>query len=311
MARQSIQQSLIPVALEGITDNHTITAYKKDCKAFAAFCRGEGIKTPDRLREDPLRALQDYEQALEKQHYSAQTIHRYLAAPAKALGVDMGDIQKPKRTSGQITRGRDEEANAQGRAEASQTRFARLVEFQSVVGIRRAELGHLRGRDLCKDESGQWCVRVESGKGGKEQYQRVLPADLDVVVRTFRGVDPDARVFSKDEMNNKINLHGMRAEHARDAYTYYLDRIQSDPDGAQELRLELVARWRTAHPNGNATKFQAIITDRSPYMLRGENRKKAAAEGRPIEYNRLALVAVSVFHLSHWRLDVTVTNYMV
>ena len=311
MARQSIQQSLIPVALEGITDNHTITAYKKDCKAFATFCRSEGIKTPDKLREDPLGALQSYERTLEAQHYSAQTIHRYLAAPAKALGVDMKDISKPRRTSGQITRGRDEEANAQGRAEATQERFARLMEFQSVVGIRRAELGHLRGRDLCKDESGKWCVRVESGKGGKEQYQRILPEDLEVVARTFRGVDPDKAVFSEAEMKNKINLHGIRAEHARETYKYYLDKIQNDPDRAQELRLELVARWKTAHPEGNAIKFQKIITNRSPYRLRGENRKKALAEGRPIEYNRLALMAVSVFHLSHWRLDVTATNYMV
>ncbi|MBP1997253.1 hypothetical protein J2Z72_000137 [Peptostreptococcus canis] len=35
-----------------------------------------------------------------------------------------------------------------------------------------------------------------------------------------------------------------------------------------------------------------------------ENRK-------PIVYNRLALTAVSVLALSHWRLDITVVNYIV
>ena len=32
--------------------------------------------------------------------------------------------------------------------------------------------------------------------------------------------------------------------------------------------------------------------------------------GRPTEYDRVALMCVSVWHLSHWRLDVTVDHYM-
>lgn len=48
-----------------------------------------------------------------------------------------------------------------------------------------------------------------------------------------------------------------------------------------------------------------------PYKLRGENRQKAIEQGKETEYNRLALMMVSVFHLSHWRLDVTVTNYLI
>ena len=42
--------------------------------------------------------------------------------------------------------------------------------------------------------------------------------------------------------------------------------------------------------------------------MRGENRQKAIELGKKTEYNRLALMMVSVLHLSHWRLDVTVTN---
>lgn len=38
--------------------------------------------------------------------------------------------------------------------------------------------------------------------------------------------------------------------------------------------------------------------------------KPAIRKGLLTEYNRLALMAVSVFHLSHWRLDVTVSNYL-
>lgn len=35
---RSVQSIMIAEALKGITDNQTITAYKKDCKLFAAYC---------------------------------------------------------------------------------------------------------------------------------------------------------------------------------------------------------------------------------------------------------------------------------
>lgn len=46
------------------------------------------------------------------------------------------------------------------------------------------------------------------------------------------------------------------------------------------------------------------------YVLRGDNRKKALREGKPIRYNRLAIMATSIFKLSHWRTNVTVQNYI-
>ena len=46
------------------------------------------------------------------------------------------------------------------------------------------------------------------------------------------------------------------------------------------------------------------------FYLRGLNRKFAQEHNLPTAYNRLTLMAVSVFHLSHWRLDVTVCNYI-
>ena len=46
------------------------------------------------------------------------------------------------------------------------------------------------------------------------------------------------------------------------------------------------------------------------YCLRGDNRKLAIKLGLPTEYDRVALMAVSVLRLSHWRLDVTVGHYM-
>ena len=59
----------------------------------------------------------------------------------------MQDIEKPYRTADMIARGRDTGFNIQGQREITQERFKRLISFQKVVGLRRAELAKLRGRD--------------------------------------------------------------------------------------------------------------------------------------------------------------------
>lgn len=75
---RSIQSIMLAEALKGITDNQTITAYKKDCKLFAAFCKEQGVKRPDQLQGKEKELLQRYEKELEASGYSASTIHRRL-----------------------------------------------------------------------------------------------------------------------------------------------------------------------------------------------------------------------------------------
>lgn len=309
---RSIQSTLIEAALKGITDNQTVTAYKKDCKLFAAFCKGQGVKRPDQLQGREKELLQEYEKELEAAGYSASTIHRRLAAPCKATGISMSEIEKPKRTSGKITRSRNEKANRQGKREIESEKYNRLVTFQRAVGIRRAELARLTATDLTEDEAGYLCVNVSRGKGGKRQLQRLLPEDEGTVLEIFQAADPEQKLFSLEEMQNKIDLHGLRREHAQRAYKYYADRLKNELEYKYELRKELAARYREFHRPGDSNKrFLHDIMNEETYKLRGENRQKAIEQGKETEYNRLALMAVSVLHLSHWRLDVTVTNYLI
>lgn len=309
---RSIQSIMIAEALKGITDNQTITAYKKDCKLFVAYCKEQGVKRPDQLQGKEKELLQGYEKQLEASGYSPATIHRRLAAPCKATNISMSEIEKPKRTSGKITRSRNEKANRQGKREIESEKYNRLVTFQRAVGIRRAELARLTGADLVIDESGYLCVYVAKGKGGKRQLQRLLPEDEGTVLEIFQNADPGQKLFSKEEMQNKIDLHGIRREHAQKAYKYYADRLENEPGYKYELRKELAARYREFHRPGDSNKrFLHDIMNEEPYRLRGENRQKAIERGKETEYNRLALMAISVFDLSHWRLDVTVTNYLI
>lgn len=309
---RSIQATLIDAALKGITDNQTVTAYKKDCKLFAGYCKVQGVKRPDQLQGKEKELLQGYEKQLEKTGYSPATIHRRLAAPCKATGINMNEIEKPKRTAGKIIRSRNQDANRQGKIEATEARYNRLICLQKAVGIRRAELSRLTGTDLTEDESGYLCVNVSRGKGGKRQLQRILPEDEKSVIEIFRGVNSDQKLFSSDEMNNKIDLHGIRREQAQRAYKYYYDRLKNEPGYKYQCRKELAARYKEFHDAGASNKrFLHDIMNEEPYKLRGENRQKAIEQGKEKEYNRLALMMVSVFHLSHWRLDVTVTNYLI
>lgn len=113
----------------------------------------------------------------------------------------------------------------------------------------------------------------------------------------------------------------MRRAHAQEAYNYYLQQIQSGH--RQDLIDDLKQYFQTYHAKspgeaGNrrlAKQYmrfcQDLYKNHGVYRLRGENLKRAQRAGRPIVYDRVALMAVSVYHLAHWRNDVTAKNYMV
>ena len=46
------------------------------------------------------------------------------------------------------------------------------------------------------------------------------------------------------------------------------------------------------------------------YVVAGMNRRAAECFHIPTRFDRLAVMAVTVFHLSHWRLNVAVNHYL-
>ena len=91
-------------------------------------------------------------------------------------------------------------------------------------------------------------------------------------------------------------------------YQQYLDDIRKSPDGREQLTLKLQKAFEHAGENWKENSDMNHLDN--PYYCRGNVRKAMLAAGSPIVYDRLALMAVSVFHLSHWRTDVTVKYYM-
>lgn len=301
--------------LPGLHDSRTIKTYKTGISNFVDWTKSQNLKKPSLVTVDIIQA---YEKELEKRGCSPATIHTRLAPVCKGFKISMAEIDKPRRKSAEISRSRMSESNLQGKREAVKAKFARLTAFQRVVGIRRAELRKLRAEDVQR-RNGVLCVHVRQGKGGKEQWQHILPKDEKTVLEIVEGLKPEDKIFTEYELNNKIDLHGLRAAHARDCYDYYLAKLQ-DPEYRLQAINDLVYTFADGNKrlerkdpdkyNSKLNKFLNDITNEKPYKLRGDNRIKALEEHRPLEYDRLALMMVSVYHLSHWRLDVTVTNYM-
>ncbi|HEL2195959.1 TPA: site-specific integrase [Streptococcus suis] len=316
--KNSLKHDIFIAATKNVTNNTSRTSYKRSATRFSKWAKVNGIKKISEITEEVIQKYHDDLKNDPKQ-YTPATIHTYLAPIAKATGINLNRIKKQKRTSDKIVRGRKPESNVQGKRQELNSRFSRVLQFQKVVGIRRNELKNLIGSDFQEDEYGNCYVYVKRGKGGKKQMQYILPKDVELVKQTFSGIDDNESVFTEEEMNNQINLHALRAQHARDSYFYYLNRIQQNPKIKQALKNLLITRWEEGHQklkNESQSKYEKqrrnFIYDLRDelYILRGTNKSKALASGMPIAYNRLALMAVSVLNLSHWRLSVTVTNYI-
>ena len=216
-------------------NNVTRKAFASNYEKFIAYCRSNfNCKTKDECRKH----IDDYVDCLKQRGLSANTIHSYLAPVVLYHGMMLNDVDIPQRSAAANTRSRKKRASYRPNADPGNKKYARSVEFQKRVGIRRAEQA----------------VR---------------------------------------------------------AYEHYSSRIEGEPGYERKLASEIIRRWNAYNlgENGKPKYFDRRNIS-GIYRVRGENKKLALKKGLPTEYNRLALMAVSVFHLSHWRLDVTVSNYL-
>lgn len=260
--------------------------YKKHALKFAEYCKSTyRCKTLEECKEH----IQDYANYLTASGKTPSTTHTYLAGICRVLDVPLEDINKPIRIVAENTRSRGSKA-VDTQKDAGRDASPRLYDFASIVGIRRNEYLHLRPDDLVVDDFGNPCILVRKGKGGKQQLQRILPEELPAIQKVFQHPADEQHLFSKEEMTNKIDLHHLRALQAQRMYKYYLEHIQNEKGYRPK-------RWKDCKVNGN-------------YVLRGHNRELALKNGLPVSYDRLALLAVSIYHLAHWRHDVTAANYL-
>lgn len=303
---QEIMQSVFE-KLEKYTHDVTRKQYARQIKLYIKFCRESyNVRSFDECKE----YIQKYSDYLQEKEYSASTIHTYLAAVCAVFEVDLGTITKPIRHVAEYSKGRNKEY-IDSNNDIDNPKWAYIVDFQRKVGIRRDELRKLKGKDFVIDESGNPCVIVKKGKGGKTQFQRILDKDVEFVKSYFDAVSADDYLFDKKYFKNDLNFHHMRAECAKEYYFELLKEINSDPNFAIKLEQEIKARWIEMNKTkaGKVKKF--LDTElQGIYTLRGKNRELAVAKGLRLHYDKRALLATSIFKLSHWRNDVTIASYL-
>lgn len=307
---QQIMNEVIKIQNEKTSHDLSRKHYIRNTKKFIVFCRENyDCRDFDGCRE----YIQDYSDYLQSQGYSPSTIHSYIAAACSTFSVPMEEIKKPIRKTSEFTRGRDKGEKIRTNQDLADSEWSYIVEFQKRVGLRRAELKGLRKEDGLIDESGHFTVFVRNGKGRKRQNQRLnSKEDVEFIKRYFDAVGTGEKIFEDKYFKNDLNFHKLRADSAKEYYTIQLDSILNEPGYAEKLEAEIKRRWQLYNINpktGKPKKFpQSQI--QGWYVLRGDNRAKAIREGRPLRYNRLAVMATSIFKLSHWRCNVTVQNYL-
>ena len=91
-----------------------------------------------------------------------------------------------------------------------------------------------------------------------------------------------------------------------------MDRIQNEPGYAKQLEEEIIKRWNLYNIDKKTGKPKYFDKKQIEgyYYVRGDLRKLALEKGYPIKYDRLAVMATSIFKLSHFRLNVAVENYL-
>ena len=298
--------------------NKTRRNYKRACEKFDSWRKETGISNCE-VRNDRRGAVERWRDAL-LETYAVSTVHTYIAGVCCGLGIPMDDIARHGTAEDKTkSLGNSPRAQAARKKESN----SKIVGFQEAVGGRRSALGDLTGADLVTDESGALCVRFAKDKGGKDQLQRIAPEDVETVKACFEGVGQDELLFPY--IDRDLDLHGIRAEHARKAYGRYLE-ICATPEGREEMRRQLWERYKDPEVGCKAYKYakeagNKVRMERLEYLfeqelaegtyyLRSANRRVAIARGLPTAYDRLALCCVSVFCLSHWRNEVTVKHYM-
>ena len=273
------------------------------------------------VRESPRESVVQWVAYLNQSGIAQSTQHTMCAGCCCGLGIPSNGIVKHGNAMQKSKSLGNSERAGIAREKASNKD---IVRFQEMVGGRRSALARLTGKDFGYDRFGNAYVIFRKDKGGKDQHQLLIDSDVEAVKAYFDQVEPDERLFPK--LDHDLDLHGIRAERARRAYPHYA-KVASTPQGREQLRQQLWARytdpeigckaWLIAKEKGDKTRMRKLEyrfklqMEDGTYYLRGANRQAAIERGRPVAYDRLAVLATSVFSLSHWRLDICAKSYLI
>ncbi len=324
-----------------LTNDVTLKAYKRHIDRFCVWAKGLGITREHHIRQygyTPITLIQKYADDLNSQDLKATTVHTYLAPVCKGLGVSMAQIIKRPRLSKDIVKNTKQHQNTAGAKQMEDPANERLCRLAEIVSVRPQALVKLTDSNMTVDEYGDNLVAIRD-KGGKISMQLILPHEVSLVRQLLctnaagQPLQAGQRPFSAKDLK-QIAWSRFRIERAQHIQEYFEgqfnawrnmpsktgeDRRRRAAEKAaaeQEKKVwidKIVAKYAQAHPKATKNELCAYrreLENPAPISIRGGNRKRAIALGRPTEYDRVAVRIASVYALSHWVDESTIRNYL-
>lgn len=244
---------------EKIFSFNTYKSYWKHTKYFIEYIKLEHpvcttLKSAKKYVNEWLQVRAD-------QGLSAWTIQLEAKAMGKLYGISPDDedyFQPPKRNRADIKRSRGDRVRDR---HFSITNNDELIKFCKGTGLRRSELGALKGGDLLTKEqiekeissleampeqkrtpeegrrldvlkdtrlfASEYYVYVRNGKGGRERMSPVIGKNAEQIVERIRNTPNGEKVWQ--HVHKCADIHAYRAEYATDIYRKYARPIEEIP----------------------------------------------------------------------------------
>ena len=324
-----------------LTNDVTIKPYRRNIERFCNWAKELGITRYHHINEfgyTPTTLIQKYADHLVSTCLKATSIHTYLAPVCKGLGICMSEIAKPRRLSKDIVKNTKLHQNAAGARQMNDPANARLCKLAEFVPVRPQAMVKLAAVNIRVDENGDHIVVIRD-KGGKLSIQILLPHEVARVRHLLstdaegRPLKPGERPFSTKDLQqiawSKFRIE--RAQHIEEYFEARFNAWKTMPSKTLEDRKrraeakaaaerekkewidKIVAKYMKEHPKDTKEKVDAYrqrLENPAPISIRGGNRERAIALGRPTEYDRVAVRIASVYALSHWVDESTIRNYL-
>lgn len=277
----------------------TESSFNRYLKVIKRFCKYLAAKfqTSHLTMFKAEKYIQEYIDVREARGLSADTLNADLSALCKIFGQKISDYRHPPRHGVCLK----DDPNKYNTKSGEKARDVALT-----TGLRRRELGHLKVDDI-KFIDFETVHIFSVGKGGKHNRTVlkgiVAVSKLKEYIREAEEKGSDF-LLTKAEARVPDALHYCRAICAQNTYYAVLQDMENDPakraEYIQKIKDEFKRYGRKLKENLD-----------KPYRLRGYNREAALSIGKPIVYDRVAAMYVSLFILHHFRTDTTILHYLV
>lgn len=287
---------------------NTYQAYWKHTKYFIKYIKEQHPECT--TLKSARKYVNEWLQARTDQDLSAWTVQLEAKAMGKLYGIEPDDdnyFQPPKRNREDIKRSRGDRVRDK---HFSKTNNDELIKFCKGTGLRRGELGKLRGKDLVSREQieaeiaqlesrtpadltpadtkrlsmlrdtrlfrEEYFAHVRRGKGGRERLSPIIGPNAEQIIRRFQETPAEEKVWQ--HIHQSADIHSYRAEYATAIYKAYARPLEEIPyDGVNQ---------------GTGRNYQsAVYTCRKDEAGRKLDKAAMLVCSKALGHNRISVVA--------------------